>query len=77
MMLKMVNNNSLINTIPDAWSIHEKFIYYQLINGTMNTAGSYYWWNELDHADYYNSEDMNQLRNNTLPNIDKDTLHCI
>lgn len=53
-------NNSLMNTIPDAWSIHEKFILLPLNK----------WYNEYqrvniggiscDHSDYYNSEDLNQ-----------------
>jgi arginine decarboxylase len=53
-------NNSLMNTIPDAWSIYEKFI--------LLPANK--WENEYtrvsiggiscDHSDYYNSEDLNQ-----------------
>lgn len=53
-------DNSLMNTIPDAWSIHEKFILLPINN----------WYNEYqrvniggiscDHSDYYNSEDLNQ-----------------
>jgi arginine decarboxylase len=53
-------NNSLMNTIPDAWSLHEKFILlpvnkwhneYQRVNiGGIS----------CDHSDYYNSEDLNQ-----------------
>lgn len=53
-------NNSLMNTIPDAWSIHEKFILlpvnkwdheYQRVNiGGIS----------CDSSDYYNSEDLNQ-----------------
>ncbi len=53
-------NNSLMNTIPDAWSIHEKFIMLPINK----------WFNEYqrvniggiscDHSDYYNSEDLNQ-----------------
>ncbi|KXX67570.1 arginine decarboxylase [Flammeovirga sp. SJP92] len=53
-------NNSLMNTIPDAWSIHEKFIllpinkwqnrYRKVIIGGIS----------CDHSDYYNSEDLNQ-----------------
>jgi len=53
-------NNSLMNTIPDAWSIHEKFILLPINK----------WHNEFtkvniggiscDHSDYYNSEDFNQ-----------------
>jgi arginine decarboxylase len=53
-------DNSLMNTIPDAWSIFEKFIllpvnkweneYTQVSIGGIS----------CDHSDYYNSEDMNQ-----------------
>ncbi len=53
-------DNSLMNTIPDAWSIFEKFILLPVNK----------WQNEYtrvsiggiscDHSDYYNSEDMNQ-----------------
>ena len=53
-------NNSLMNTIPDAWSILEKFILlpvnkwdkeYQKVNiGGIS----------CDHSDYYNSEELNQ-----------------
>ena len=53
-------DNSLMNTIPDSWSIHEKFILlpvnkwnneYQRVNiGGLS----------CDHSDYYNSEDLNQ-----------------
>lgn len=53
-------NNSLMNTIPDAWSIHEKFILLPINkwkNGyqRVNIGGI-----SCDHADYYNSEDFNQ-----------------
>ncbi len=53
-------NNSLMNTIPDAWSIHEKFILLP-INKWMNeytrvNIGGI----SCDHSDYYNSEDLNQ-----------------
>ncbi|WP_236975563.1 arginine decarboxylase [Membranihabitans maritimus] len=53
-------DNSLINTIPDAWGIFEKFIllpinkwneqYYNVNIGGIS----------CDHSDYYNSEDLNQ-----------------
>ncbi len=53
-------DNSLMNTIPDAWSIHEKFIllpvnkwnneYHRVSIGGIS----------CDHSDYYNSEDLNQ-----------------
>jgi len=53
-------DNSLLNTIPDAWYLHEKFILLPINK----------WENEYqkvsiggiscDQSDYYNSEDMNQ-----------------
>ncbi|MFA9390443.1 MAG: arginine decarboxylase [Prolixibacteraceae bacterium] len=53
-------NNSLMNTIPDAWSIHEKFILLPINKwdneyGRINIGGI-----SCDHSDYYNSEDLNQ-----------------
>jgi arginine decarboxylase len=53
-------NNSLMNTIPDAWSIHEKFILLPINKwnheyGRVNIGGI-----SCDHSDYYNSEDLNQ-----------------
>ncbi|MFA6617969.1 MAG: arginine decarboxylase [Candidatus Neomarinimicrobiota bacterium] len=53
-------NNSLMNTIPDAWSIHEKFILLPLNKWhneyqRVNIGGI-----SCDHSDYYNSEDLNQ-----------------
>lgn len=53
-------NNSLMNTIPDAWSIYEKFILlpvnkWQNEYGRANIGGI-----SCDHSDYYNSEDLNQ-----------------
>lgn len=53
-------NNSLMNTIPDAWSIHEKFILLPVNKwdheyGRANIGGI-----SCDHSDYYNSEDLNQ-----------------
>jgi len=53
-------NNSLMNTIPDAWSIHEKFILLPI-----NKWGNEYHRTNIggiscDHSDYYNSEDLNQ-----------------
>jgi len=62
-------DNSLMNTIPDAWSIHEKFILLP-INKWENTyqrtaIGGI----SCDHSDYYNSEDLNQEV--LLPKINK------
>ncbi len=53
-------NNSLMNTIPDAWSILEKFILlpinkWQNEYTKVNIGGI-----SCDHSDYYNSEDFNQ-----------------
>ena len=53
-------NNSLMNTIPDAWSIHEKFILLPLNKWKndyqrVNIGGI-----SCDSSDYYNSEDLNQ-----------------
>ena len=62
-------DNSLLNTIPDAWSLHERFILlpvnkwdagYQRVNiGGIS----------CDSSDYYNSEDLNQEVK--LPKIDE------
>lgn len=53
-------NNSLMNTIPDAWSIHERFILLPINKWNneykrVNIGGI-----SCDHSDYYNSEDLNQ-----------------
>lgn len=53
-------DNSLMNTIPDAWSIHEKFILLPVNKWKneykrVNIGGI-----SCDHSDYYNSEDLNQ-----------------
>lgn len=53
-------DNSLMNTIPDAWSIQEKFILLPINKwhneyGRVNIGGI-----SCDHSDYYNSEDFNQ-----------------
>ncbi|OIP02472.1 MAG: arginine decarboxylase [Bacteroidetes bacterium CG2_30_33_31] len=53
-------DNSLMNTIPDAWSIHEKFILLPINKweneySRVNIGGI-----SCDHSDYYNSEDLNQ-----------------
>ncbi len=63
-------NNSLMNTIPDAWSIHEKFILLPLNKWDneyqrVNIGGI-----SCDHSDYYNSEDLNQEI--LLPKYDED-----
>jgi arginine decarboxylase len=53
-------NNSLMNTIPDAWSINERFILLPVNKWgneykRVNIGGI-----SCDHSDYYNSEDFNQ-----------------
>ena len=53
-------NNSLMNTIPDAWSILEKFILLPINKWDkeyrkVNIGGI-----SCDHSDYYNSEELNQ-----------------
>ena len=53
-------DNSLMNTIPDAWSIHERFILLPINKWKneyqrVNIGGI-----SCDHSDYYNSEDLNQ-----------------
>ena len=63
-------NNSLMNTIPDAWSILEKFILLPVNKwkneySQVNIGGI-----SCDHSDYYNSEEMNQQV--MLPNYSND-----
>lgn len=53
-------DNSLMNTIPDSWSMHEKFILLPVNKWhneytRVNIGGI-----SCDHSDYYNSEDFNQ-----------------
>lgn len=53
-------DNSLMNTIPDAWSINEKFILlpvnkWENMYKRVNIGGI-----SCDHSDYYNSEQLNQ-----------------
>ncbi len=53
-------NNSLMNTIPDAWSILEKFILLPVNKWNkeyqrVNIGGI-----SCDHSDYYNSDELNQ-----------------
>jgi len=53
-------DNSLMNTIPDTWSIFEKFILLPINKWDneytrVNIGGI-----SCDHSDYYNSEDLNQ-----------------
>ena len=53
-------DNSLMTTIPDAWSANERFILLPINKWNhectrVNIGGI-----SCDHSDYYNSEDMNQ-----------------
>ncbi len=64
-------DNSLMNTIPDAWSIHEKFILLPINKWKneytrVNIGGI-----SCDHSDYYNSEDLNQQI--LLPRVEKES----
>jgi arginine decarboxylase len=63
-------DNSLMNTIPDSWSIFEKFILLPINKwnneySKVNVGGI-----SCDHSDYYNSEDLNQQI--FLPNFNDD-----
>lgn len=53
-------NNSLMNTIPDAWSIHEKFILLPINKWKNEYTRASIGGISCDHSDYYNSEDLNQ-----------------
>ncbi|MEM6725730.1 MAG: arginine decarboxylase [Bacteroidota bacterium] len=53
-------DNSLINTIPDAWSIFEKFILLPVNKWDNEYTRVSIGGISCDHSDYYNSEDMNQ-----------------
>lgn len=53
-------DNSLMNTIPDAWSIHEKFILLPINKWNNEYKRSNIGGISCDHSDYYNSEDLNQ-----------------
>lgn len=69
-------DNSLMNTIPDAWSIHEKFILLPVNKWNneykrVNIGGI-----SCDHSDYYNSEDLNQeVLLPSYPKSDKEPLY--
>lgn len=69
-------DNSLMNTIPDAWSIFEKFILLPVNKwdheySRVNIGGI-----SCDHSDYYNSEDFNQqVHLPIFSNKDKDPLY--
>ncbi len=53
-------DNSLMNTIPDAWSIHEKFILLPVNKWDHEYDRVSIGGISCDRSDYYNSEDLNQ-----------------
>lgn len=53
-------DNSLMNTIPDAWSIFEKFILLPINKWNNEYRRANIGGISCDHSDYYNSEDLNQ-----------------
>ena len=53
-------DNSLMNTIPDAWSIFEKFILLPINKWNNEYTRVSIGGISCDHSDYYNSEDLNQ-----------------
>ena len=53
-------NNSLMNTIPDAWSILEKFILLPINKWDAEYARVNIGGISCDHSDYYNAEELNQ-----------------
>ncbi len=61
-------NNSLMNTIPDAWSILEKFILLPINKWDQEYAQVNIGGISCDHSDYYNSDELNQQI--FLPRID-------
>lgn len=56
----LIIDNSLMNTIPDAWSIHEKFILLPINKWNNEYEKANIGGISCDHSDYYNSEDFNQ-----------------
>lgn len=53
-------DNSLMNTIPDAWSLHEKFILLPINKWNEGYKRANIGGISCDHSDYYNSDDFNQ-----------------
>lgn len=69
-------DNSLMNTIPDAWSIHEKFILLPINKWGNNYQRVNIGGISCDHSDYYNSEDFNQeILLPQYPKEDKEPLY--
>ena len=63
-------DNSLMNTIPDAWSILEKFILLPINKWDKEYARVNIGGISCDHSDYYNAEELNQQT--FLPKLDED-----
>lgn len=69
-------NNSLMNTIPDAWSIKEKFILLPVNKWSNEYQRANVGGISCDHSDYYNSEDFNQeVLLPTYPENEKEPLY--
>ncbi len=69
-------DNSLMNTIPDAWSIHEKFILLPINKWNNEYSRANIGGISCDHSDYYNSEDFNQeVLLPKYPETDKEPLY--
>lgn len=69
-------DNSLMNTIPDAWSILEKFIMLPVNKWDNNYSKVNIGGISCDHSDYYNSEDFNQqIILPTFENDDEEPLY--
>ena len=62
-------DNSLMNTIPDAWSILEKFILLPINKWDKEYARINIGGISCDHSDYYNAEELNQQT--FLPKLDE------
>jgi len=69
-------DNSLMNTIPDAWSIFERFILLPVNKWNNEYIQANIGGISCDHSDYYNSEDMNQqIFLPSYPDEDKEPLY--
>ena len=69
-------DNSLMNTIPDAWSIFEKFILLPVNKWKNDYAQVNIGGISCDHSDYYNSEDLNQqIFLPRVEDVDKEPLY--
>ena len=62
-------NNSLMNTIPDAWSILEKFILLPINKWESEYSRVHIGGISCDHSDYYNADELNQQT--FLPKLEK------